>query len=115
MKIQVPAILTSLALTKDGGMRAGFATQELNDEDKLILTKLHGQFGYLLFQPNQFTLEDLPTEQAEDKNKTPSKRQRAVLFLIWKKLGAKGDFDTYYRERLEKNIERLKTELEDTI
>lgn len=112
MKIQVPAILTSLALTKDGGMRAGFATQELTDEDKLILTKLHGQFGYLLFQPNQFNIEDLPTEQAEDKNKTPSKRLRASLFVLWKQEGKNGDFEIYYREKMEKLINYIKEKLD---
>ena len=112
MQIQVPAILTSLALTKDGGMRAGFATQELSDEDKLILTKLHGQFGYLMFQPNQYTIEDLPTEQAEDKQKTPSKRLRAVLFVLFQQQGSKGDFELFYREKMEKLIEFTKSKLD---
>lgn len=112
MKVQVPAILTSLALTKDGGMRAGFVTNEITDEEKLILTKLHGQFGYLLFQPNQFSVDDLPTEQAEDKNKTPSKRLRASLFVLWQQEGKKGDFENFYREKMEKLISFIKDKLD---
>lgn len=112
MRIQVPAIMTSLALTKDGGMRAGFSTQELTDADKLILTKLHGQFGYLLFQPNEFTTQDLPTEQAEDKNKTPSKRLRAVLFVLWQQQGKAGNFENFYREKMEKLIDFTKSKLD---
>lgn len=93
-------------------MRAGFVTNEISDEEKLILTKLHGQFGYLLFQPNQFSVEDLPTEQAEDKNKTPSKRLRASLFVLWQQEGKKGDFENFYREKMEKLISFIKDKLD---
>jgi len=108
-----PAILTSVGTTSDGGLRMSFNTQELSDEDKLIAMKYHKQFGYLAFKPNQYALEDLPKEQAEDKNKTVSKRIRAVLFILWKQEGKKGDFEAFYRDRGEKIIEWLKKKIDD--
>lgn len=111
-KFQAPAILTSVALSKDGGVRLGFTTNELTDEEKLIVSKFHNKFGFVLFKSNEFSLDDIPKEDAEDKSKTPSKRLRATLFVLWKQLGENGDFETYYRTQVEKIIEHLKTKLD---
>jgi hypothetical protein len=111
-KFQAAAILTSVSYTKDGGVRLGFTTNEMSDEDKLIIAKFFQKFGFVLFKSNEFTLEDIPLEDAEDKTKTPSKRLRAVLFLMWKQAGQKGDFEVYYRAQVEKVIEHLKAKLD---
>lgn len=110
--VQVPAILTSVSYSKDGGVRLGFSTQELSDEEKLTISKYHQQFGYLLFKPNPFNTEDIPAESAEDRTKTPSKRLRAVLFLLWKQSKSTTDFDTYYKNQIEKMIEVIKEKLD---
>ena len=67
----------------------------------------------MAFRPNQFSVDDLPKEAAEDKNKTPSKRLRAVLFVLWKQRGEHGDFEVWYREQIEKIIINIKTKLDD--
>ncbi len=112
LKFQAPAILTSISYSKDGGVRIGFTTNELSDADKLIVSKFHQKFGFILFKSNEFTTEDVPKEDAEDKTKTPSKRLRATLFILWKQNGEKGDFETYYRIQVEKIIEHLKAKLD---
>ncbi len=111
--IRFPAYFTGFGSKSDGSARISFATQELSDQDFAELKRNLNAFGYLLFQENEISTKDIPAEPAEeDKNKSPSKRQKAVLFLIWKQGGSVGDFNNYYRERMEKNIERLKTELD---
>lgn len=110
-----PAILTSLRATQDGGLSLGFSTQELSDEDKLIAMKYHKQFGYLAFKPNQFALDDMPKEQAEDTQKTPSKRLRAVLFVLWQQKGSTGDFELFYRDRMEKIITWAKGKIDQDL
>ena len=109
---QTPAILTSLSYTNDGGLRMGFSTNELSEEDKIIAGKYHQQFGWLVFRPNQFSLTDLPKEQAEDKQKTPSKRLRAVLFVLWQQEGSNGDFEVFYREKMDKLINYVKDKID---
>lgn len=110
---QVPATLTSLGATADRGLRLSFSTQELSDEDKLIAMKYHQSFGWLVFSPNKFAIGDMPKEQAEDKNKTVSKRIRAILYILWQQEGSQGDFELFYREKGEKIIEWLKKKLDD--
>lgn len=110
--IQIAAILTGFATKVDGGASVRFSTNELADTDVLELKRRQGKFGFLMFKPNEFTVDDMPTEAAEDRNKTPSKRLRAVLFLMWKQAGEKGDFEVYYRAQVEKVIEHLKNKLD---
>ena len=109
---KVPAILTGFSSKSDGSSSVRFGTQELSDNDFLTLKKHHGKFGWLLFSENEIDLKDLPKEQAEDKNKTPSKRLRATLFVLWKQEGEQGDFDAYYRMKVEKLIDFVKSKLD---
>lgn len=111
--MKLPVYFTSFGSKTDGSARLSFATQELSPEDFGEFKRILNEFGWLVFQPNEISTADIPNEPAEeDKNKSPSKRQKAVLFLIWKQKGSDGDFNTYYRERMESNISRLKNELD---
>lgn len=107
----VPAILSRIAFTKDRGLTLGFSTNELADQEKVAIAAFHGNFGWLAFRENAVDLSDLPTEDAEDKSKTPSKRLRAVLFILAKQKGIK-DFEPFYRESVEKIIEQIKAKLD---
>lgn len=105
---QAPAILTRIAYMKDGGLSLGFATNELSDEDKIVASKFHQRFGYVLFKENEFTDGDIPDADASDESKSPSQRLRAVLFIYWKQKSAGGDFDSFYRKEMEKFINHVK-------
>lgn len=107
----VPAILSSIAFTKDGGLRLSFATNELTSEDKVAISAFHGNFGGLAFRENAISTTDIPTEDVEDKQKTPSKRLRAVLYVLARQRGIK-DFEPWYREQVEKVIEAIKLKLD---
>lgn len=110
--IQLAAILQGFATKVDGSASLRFTTNELTDNDVLELKRRQGQFGWLLFAPNPFTEASLPTEMAEDTQKTPSRRLRAVLFVLWRQQGSKGDFEIFYRERMDKLIEAVKAKLD---
>ena len=43
--------------------------------------------------------------------KSPSQRLRAVLFLLWEQQGSWGDFDTWYKAKIEEIIEHFKGKL----
>ena len=106
------AYLTGFSSLKDGGASIRFSTQELSGDDFKELHKAQNDFGWLVFKENDITVSDIPTEQAEDKNKTPSKRLRAVLFILWKQEGEHGDFEMFYRDRTEKLINMIKAKLD---
>lgn len=109
----VAGILTLGAPTHDGGMRLRVETQELQDAEKLALIKTNGKFGHFLFKENDFQQEDIPTEDIEDKSKSPAKRLRAVLFILHIQSGGKKEeFEPFYRERMERLITQIKTRLD---
>jgi len=105
---QAPAILTRISFLKDGGLSLGFSTNELQDADKVIASKFYGKFGHVMFAENQFKEADVPTGDATDESKSPAQRLRATLFVLWKQRGSKGDFEAFYRDNLEKAIDRVK-------
>ena len=111
--MKLPAYLTGFSSRVDGSAGIRFTTNELTADDFGLLQNNLNKFGWLVFQENEAQLVDMPIEQAEDKNKTPSKRLRAVLFILWTQTGKPGgDFEVYYRNQVEKIIDHLKSKLD---
>lgn len=106
------AILSGFSTKSDLGVSLRFSTNEVSKEDVLALMEAKNTFGWLMFRPNEFRPSDIPTEDAEDTNKTPSKRLRSVLFILWKQRGSKGDFEQFYREKVELVISEIKSKLD---
>jgi hypothetical protein len=110
-----PAILIVGAPTKDGGMRARLETQELTNEQKVVLLEYNNTFGHFLFQPNPVQEKDVPREAAKREGKTPGERLRGVLYLIYKESGGKEEnFYQYYLTEMEKVINHYKTKIGNT-
>jgi len=113
MILQVPAILTNVSLIHDKGLRLSFSTNEMSYREKQDAIELHDSFGHLLFSPNTISDRDIPKENAEDRTKTPSKRLRAVLYVMHTQQGGKPeDFEPFYREKMEKLIDQIKARLD---
>lgn len=110
--ITLPAYMTGFSSKSDGSASIRFSTQELSADQFAELSKNLNAFGYLLFKENQITLDDMPTEDVEDRNKTPSKRLRASLYVLWTQKGSQGDFEVYYRDMVEKYIIKIKAALD---
>ena len=107
-----PAILSRVAYLKDGGVSLGFSTNELTDEEKVIASKFYQKFGYVLFSESTITDKDIPKASATDESKSPSQRLRAALFVLWKQRGEKQDFEVFYRDKMEKFLDQVKSRLE---
>lgn len=112
--IKLPAYLTGFSSRSDGSAGLRFATQELNEQEFGELKRNLNQFGYLLFKESTIQDEDIPKDNIiDDKDKTPSKRLRAILFVLWKQKGDNSDFELYYRNQVEKIIEHIKSKLDE--
>ena len=111
--IQLPAYLLGFNSKSDGSAGIRFGTQELSEEQFGLLKKHLNEFGYLLFKDSYIKDEDIPKEEPiEDDQKSPSKRLKATLFVLWKQTGEKGDFNEYYRKQMEVFINVVKDKLE---
>ena len=113
MILKTSAILTSVSMSHDHGLRLSFHTNEMTTQEKQSAIELHDSYGYLLFKSNEIKESDIPTEEIEDKSKTPSKRLRAVLYILHIQSGGeKLNFETFYRDRMERLIEQIKAKLD---
>ena len=113
--IQIPAILDGFSLRKDGGAGVRFVTNELSDADVSEIKHFYGKFGFLLFKESEFAQEEVPKEDPEIEGQSPSKRLRSVLFVYWKQHMGTGDYETFYRQQVEKFIHHVKDKLEPAV
>jgi hypothetical protein len=97
----------------DKSMSLRFITQELSDEEKVIIMRYLGKQGWLLFKENDFTEADIPKDNAPtDEDKSPAQRLRGAIFLLSQQKGiSKEKFNEYYRKIMEKFIDSVKEKL----
>lgn len=96
-----------------------FESQESVPTDLIArITQLVGKTGWLVFLAEERPIDALdvvalpPVQWEEEGNKSPSQRMRAVIWRLWEKNGKQGEFDEYYKSKMNKLIEVLKEKLD---
>lgn len=119
MKLLLPTIFDNLAFRKDGSVKLSFESRELSADEISFLLGMRNCEGWLLFSPNEVTdkdLEEIPEEDASVESKSASQRMKSVLFILYQQALAKGtfkgEFQAYYREKMEALISQLKDKIE---
>ncbi len=114
--ITLPAYLINFRTKVDRTAGISIGTNEITDQEFLELKRLQGSFGWFMFRENEEQDVEMPTEDAEEFDKSPSKRLRAVLFVWFKKRVKEGKenrpFKTFYDESVEKLIDVIKMKLD---
>ena len=114
-KIQLQGVITRISSLADGGLSLGFHSQEMTPEEKVIVMKKHGQFGYLFFSEAELQPQDIPRKDPEFEGKTPSQRLRAVIFVLHAQMKKDGrtamKFEDFYSGQLENIITQYKDKL----
>lgn len=109
--ITCPCILTSASTRSDGSLGLRFATPELKPDEKTAFFELLNLNLKMLLQPDGETPAELKDVKGEFDKKTPGERLRAVVFVWWKQGGETGDFDDFYRKKMEVLIDFVKGQL----
>lgn len=107
--IAVPASIQSFQPKADRSWKLVFETRELTGDEVNVLVENYQGEGWLLFSPNELGLGSIPEERAESGVKTPHRRLRDKMYVLWKQKGGKGDFESYYRTSMQK-LENIITE-----
>jgi hypothetical protein len=114
--LQIQSVIDKVQTMVDGGLKITIQTNEMNPEDSASLFGMKGKAGWMLFKPSIIKEEDIidvPEEVTEfKKDKTPSQRLRAVLYILWEQRKKEEDFDTYYKRRMNILIEKLKENID---
>lgn len=111
--ITCDVILSGIRTRNDGSISLTLATPELEAEDITAFASLRNKNLKILIQP----VDDEPAELKEIKGqfdtKTPSQRLRAVLYVLWKEADGTGEFEDFYRRRMNSIIDKIKEKFPD--
>lgn len=112
---QIPATLEGVTALKDGGMSVRFHTNEISDEEKVLLMRYFQKFGWLLFSEDEQSEDELELEniRKDTGGKTPSQRLRATIYVAYQQSGRIDlTFEQFYARRMEQHINYEKQNLE---
>lgn len=115
--IQIAGYYNTFRPRKDGSVSLAFETQEIRDEALIKkLMYLRGSFGVIIFATEgtkEVEVPPIPSPDEFDGTKSHSQRQRGILWHLWKaETGGEGDFESYYRVKMESVITHWKNKLE---
>ena len=117
MRILLPVSLNPISRRKDRSVKVSLETRELSPTEIMTLMAIEGEEMWMSLATTEQELPDAPEEAPELETKTLAQRQRAVLFILYKKAHDEGktigNFDMYYREKMEKIIEQLKSKIDE--
>jgi len=105
--LKTNAIITGIRSRVDKSLGLSISTPELTVEEKSLFLELQGLNVNLLIEPLDGS-EALHKVTEKIEGKSPSNRLRSVIFIFWTQMGRKGDFEIFYRERMEKMISQVK-------
>lgn len=112
MKVQLYGILQEVKTMADRTYKVVFRTNEIPSEEAGVLMGLTHDEGWCLFASAPLKEEDIPEGKPEfPDQKSPSQRLRNVIYIYWKESGEPGDFDTFYKQKMESVIEFIKAKL----
>lgn len=109
--IQTNVVITGVRSKVDGSLGVSLGTPELTPEEKAEFMRLQGINLIALFTPLDEPEAPKHIVDSEIDHKTPSQRLRNTLFVLWKQGGEKEDFEIFYKNWIEKFIDKIKEKL----
>lgn len=110
--LEFNTIISSVRSRVDRSLSLSLSTPELDPNEMAEIINLQGANLICLLTP--LDEKDAPKYviDKELEQKTPSTRLRGVLYVLWEQSGSKGNFDDFYRVKMEGIIEAVKNKLE---
>ncbi len=106
------AEITSIAARVDRSIRFSVVTGELGDEERASFFPLQGTNVKLLIEPHESDAEAPVEVRSELKQKTPGQRLRGSIFILYTQNGSPGDFEQFYKAKMEQFIDSIKSKLD---
>ncbi len=101
--IKANTIITGIRARVDGSLGLTISTPELNPEEKVAFMELQNVNCDTLFQPLGERVP-LVEVKGETETKTSSQRLRGSIYRLWESEGKRGEFESYYKAKMEKII-----------
>lgn len=111
-KIETNLIITGVRSKVDQSLSITATTPELTPEEKAEFMRLQGINLVALFTPLDEPQVPKLVVDSDIEQKTPSQRLRNTLFVLWKQVNSKDEFETFYNNNMEKFIDAVKERLQ---
>lgn len=113
MKISIPVLIDGVKTMKDKTVKISLVTQELPASEMGIVFSLANDLASCVLASVGTTIKDEDLKDIKDfpEERSPSRRLRGVLYVLWEQQGKKDDFELFYRRSMERLIERIKNKL----
>lgn len=105
--LKLPATFDGFSSRADGSFGLRFTSQEAGLEELAQLSSHVRGFGWLLFSENDLSADDIPDEEAERDDLSPSKRLYNVLYAYHAQQVEAGKTDEPFRIWRERVMEKL--------
>ena len=114
MKVHIPVIIAGLSTKVDGSIKIVLETREFPADDAAKVFSLRNKEAWAILSPTEMDDSVIPKDKPDPviNKKTPSERLYNVMYVLWKQKGEHGDFDTFYKQQMERIIETIKSKLE---
>ena len=106
--IRTEAQLTSFRSRSDGGVGFSGVTPEMSAEEKCALFDLQNLLVEIVVFPKDEKDPEMITVKSELECKTPSQRLRGIIFKHFDQMERPGDFESFYRQRMDAICEGYK-------
>jgi hypothetical protein len=110
--IKMPVTVQGIATLSDDSMRLNLHTQEVNEVDAALLYKFRRQHCEMILTPYGSENEPVTVVDKDLNDKTPSQRLRACLYVLCEKQRMLSNWESFYKEKMEKLIGFVKKEIE---
>ena len=111
--IKTQAIITGVRAKVDKSLGLTISTPELSIPQKALFMEFQGINSEILITPLDEKSEGVEKINKEIETKSLSQRLRAVLFILWKQKTDQGEFEDFYKMKMEKLIEHFKSQIEE--
>jgi hypothetical protein len=117
--IIIPAQIEGIATRSDKTLKIVIGTQEMPPDEAGRLFAMNQRLSYIAIKEENFEsnevklIEGLDASGEDAKNRTPSQRLRAILYVLFKEDSRGHDsFDSFYSQHMEKLIQHFKDKLD---
>jgi hypothetical protein len=105
--------ISTISAKKDKSLGLRLLTPELSVTEKADIMELQGVNVDVWIKPLDIEPIGIVEIDKDLEQLTHSQRQRRVLYVLWDKEGRNGEFDSYYKIKMEKNIEYIKSKIKE--
>lgn len=110
--IETHAVITGIRAKVDGSLGLSVGTPELSSVEKVAFMSLQNLNVKMTIEPIDTPAEGKEKVEKGIDGKSPSERLYNVIYVYYKQINSKEDFEVFYRRNIEGIIDQYKAKLE---